>query len=194
MNKRVNAFTVSTTKQSIGLCKEHYQQMYEHIHHAAACDSCGVKPKKGEAFTRHCPSPTIVNGYLSHISNETSALTSSSTICLSCYKYFQSIVGQIKSVGEPNPVLATNDIDTVLTTLSQQIRSVRSRGNSIEFYEMVMCITAQNLATIMKADEAMLLSALYESFVNRVYIESKYYPSLRSLEEKNTPEALLSFW
>ena len=123
--------------------------MYEHMHHAAACDSCGAKPKKREAFTRHCPSPTLVSGYLSHISTETSALTSFSTICLSCYKYFQSIVGQIKSVHEPNPVLATNDIDTVLTTLSQQIQSDRSKGESIDFFEMVMCITAQNLATVM---------------------------------------------
>ena len=86
MNERVNMFTVSTTKQFIGLCREHYQQMYGHIHHAAAFDSCGAKPKKGEAYTRNCPSPSIVNGYLSHISIETSALTSSSTIYLSCYK------------------------------------------------------------------------------------------------------------
>ena len=42
--------------------------------------------EKERVFSRHCPSPDLINEYLSAISNEPSTLTSVSTICLSCYK------------------------------------------------------------------------------------------------------------
>ena len=66
LKERVNAFTVSTSKQSIGLCRKHYKQMYAFLYHTP-CDSCDDKPKRGEVFSRHCPSPALVNGYLSYI-------------------------------------------------------------------------------------------------------------------------------
>ena len=66
LRKRVHSFTVSTctSRQSIGLCKQHYNQMYVTLNHAAPCDLCGTRPKRGEVFSRHCPSPTIVNEYI----------------------------------------------------------------------------------------------------------------------------------
>ena len=119
LNERVNTFTISSSSQSVALCREHYAQVYTHLHPATPCDSCGVKPKKGEAFKRHCPSPAVVNGYLSHTSTKTSSLTASSVICTSCYKYFQTIVKQLnqKLVSTPTSNPSTNNIDTILTTI-----------------------------------------------------------------------------
>ena len=131
LNERVNTFTISSSSQSVALCREHYAQVYTHLHPATPCDSCGVKPKKGEAFKRHCPSPAVVNGYLSHISTETSSLTASSVICTSCYKYFQTIVKQLnqKLVSTPTSNPSTNNIDTILTTILQ---SLKCKGQTIE--------------------------------------------------------------
>ena len=87
LKQKVNAFTVTSDQSnSIGLCRQHYMLMYNTLH-AAPCDSCLAKPKKGETFNRHCSSPEVVNEYLSHVSAENSQLTSASTVCLTCYKY-----------------------------------------------------------------------------------------------------------
>ena len=79
LKQKVNAFTVTSDQSnSIGLCRQHYMLMYNTLH-AAPCDSCLAKPKKGETFNRHCSSPEVVNEYLSHVSAENSQLTSAST-------------------------------------------------------------------------------------------------------------------
>ena len=188
LKERVSAFMVSIATQSIGLCREHYQRMYVSLHQSTLCNSCGAMPKKGEVFSRHRGSPSGINGYLSHISSEPSSLTSSSTMCLPCYEYFQSIIAQEK---EANPVVVAKDIDTILTSLSEQVKDVRLKGERIEsseFYEMVMCIVTQTLANAMKADEAMLLSALYQLFVHKVHTEVKHYPMLHPVKDKNIPK------
>ena len=74
-------------------------------------------------------------------------LTSVSTICRSCYKYFQFIVSQVAK-GEQIPVQPIKDINTILASLSEQIESIRLKGTNIEsneFYEMVMCLNAREL-------------------------------------------------
>ena len=56
LKQKVNAFTVTSDQSnSIGLCRQHYMLMYNTLH-AAPCDSCLAKPKKGETFNRHCSS------------------------------------------------------------------------------------------------------------------------------------------
>ena len=124
---------------------------------------CTTKERKRRFFPRNCPSPDLINEYLSAISNEPSTLTSVSTICLSCYKYFQSIVSQVAK-GEQIPVQPIKDINTIFASLSEQIESIRLKGTNIEsneLYEMVMCLNARELAKTMSADEAMLLPTLY---------------------------------
>ena len=165
----MNEFTISSTSASIGLCKEHYARLYSYLHPSIPCESCSAKPKQWENFTRHCPSPNIVNGYLSHISNEKSTLTASSTIC---YKYFQSIVQQI---GTHTSSALTHDLDTIGRTLMQQIHFLKLKGQSIhkeEFYEMTMCKAANTLLTTVKCDEAMLLSKLYQAFCVKIQLDS----------------------
>ena len=71
-HERVCTFTMSAcaTKQSIGLCKKHYNKMYSILNQKTPCNSCGAQPRKGkgEVFSRHCPSPDLINEYLSAIS------------------------------------------------------------------------------------------------------------------------------
>ena len=52
---------------------------------------------------------------------------------------------------------------------------------------MAMCLTAQILAATLKADEAMLLSALYHTFLHTIKAESSNYPSLSLAEDKSVP-------
>ena len=72
-----------------------------------------------------------------------------------------------------------------------EIQSIRGRGENIEcseVYEMVLCMIGKDLTTKMKADEAMLLSTLYESFVKKVYTESKKYTSLDPVGKSKIPQ------
>ena len=75
-----------------------------------------------------------------------------------------------------------------------EIQSIRGRGENIEcseFYEMVLCMIGKDLTTKMKADEAMLLSTLYESFVKKVYTESRKIHLTGSCSKKqNSPETV----
>ena len=90
------------------------------------CESCQVKPKKGENFKRHYSSPGIVNQYLSQMSQETSTLTISSNLCLSCYKYFQSIIAEV--TGKGRPLVPTQNLETITTRLSMEIEAIRAKG------------------------------------------------------------------
>ena len=50
-----------------------------------------------------------------------------------------------------------------------------------------MCLNARELAKTMTADEAMLLPTLYRLFVELVYSEATYFPSLQPIEENSIP-------
>ena len=170
LKQKVNAFTVTSDQSnSIGLCRQHYMLMYNTLH-AAPCDSCLAKPKKGETFNRHCSSPEVVNEYLSHVSAENSQLTSASTVCLTCYKYFKSIIAEV--TGKGKPLVPTVSLGTILAKLMMEIESIRGKGETIdcgEFYEMVLCMTGKTLTTKMKSDEATLPHwSLHSWWITRV--------------------------
>ena len=172
----------------IGLCREHYTKMYT-ILNSAPCASCKTKPKKGETFNRHCSSPEIVNEYLNQVSEEKSALTSSCTICFTCYKHFQSIIAQV--TGKGTPLVPTESLGAIITRLTLEVEVIRGKGESIEcseFYEMVLCITGKYLSSRMKTDEAILLSTLYQSFVIQVHTEAKNYTSLDLIYGNKIPQ------
>ena len=160
--------------------------MYLHLH-PKACDSCGARPRKSEVFNRHCPSPDIVNSHLHHIAAEKSNLSASSIICISCYKYFQSILKQpIATSASCEP----SDLDSVSTSLAQKVEYLRSKGQNIsreEYFEMVLYQTAQILLAAMKSDEALLLSTLYNMYIGTIKAESQNYPSLILTPDIHTP-------
>ena len=69
-----------------------------------------------------------------------------------CYKYFQSVVQQLRPIGMPTTGVSTNDLDTVTTMLSQKIQLHRSKGRDTgkEVYEMIMYQLAQTLAAVLQ--------------------------------------------
>ena len=73
LHERVTAFSISDSQTSLALCQDHYLAMYRQIHHTTPCASCGVIPKKGVTFNRHCSDPHRLNDYLNrHVaSNDT---------------------------------------------------------------------------------------------------------------------------
>ena len=175
----MHGFTTDGSRESIALCKEHYERMYLHLH-PKACDSCGARPRKSEVFNRHCPSPDIVNSHLHHIAAEKSNLSASS------YKYFQSILKQpIATSASCEP----SDLDSVSTSFAQKVEDFRSKGQNISREEYFDCIyqTAQILLAAMKSDEALLLSTLYNMYIGTNKAESQNYPSLILTPDIHTP-------
>lgn len=174
----------SGTKESIGLCKKHYNCMYTCINPKEPCASCGAKRRERiEKDFRYCPSPYIINDYLNTVSNEPITLTSRSIICLSCYKYFQSIIADPSN----HPIMDVND---VIASLSECIDTLRGGGKEIEkedFYELMMCLCAKTLGSKMKADEAMLLPTLYHTFIELVSSEAPNFPSIQPMVENSIP-------
>ena len=157
--KRVIAFSIESSKSTIGLCQDHYTQMYAHLRHPTPCGSCGAKPKKGKTHTRHCPTPPLINKYLNHVSTEASSLTAASKVCFTCYKYFMAILTELKSMGDilqqlesedGQPSSSLGDIDSVIISLSTEIQALETKEESLGIaglFELALCITAQTLAT-----------------------------------------------
>ena len=120
-----------TPPASIGLCQEHYQKMYAHLHKTDSCDSCGGKARKGESYSRHCPAPHIINNYLNHISGESRTLTSSSKLCYTCYKYFSGIVKELQNETIQPQTTKKGNTDSVISYLLQRIQDIEETGEDI---------------------------------------------------------------
>ena len=56
-------FTVESNCAQVPLCQSHYNDMYTKAHTSNPCDSCRMKPRKGELFGRHCPAPDNLPKY-----------------------------------------------------------------------------------------------------------------------------------
>ena len=118
-------FKVESNCAPVPLCQSHYNDMYTKTHTSNPCDSCRMKPSKGELFGRHCPAPDKINAYLNIISNEPINLTSNSAICLPCYKYFNVILKQVKRANDDQATSDSTpdivpDIDEVFTMVSEK--------------------------------------------------------------------------
>lgn len=109
---------VDVPHDQLPLCQSHYNEMYRGITGSQPCDSCGVKPRKGEYFVRHCPSPGLVNIHLNNITDDHRALTNKSNICLPCYKYINSIVQKENMV---------RSIDSILVQISERKKAMLTR-------------------------------------------------------------------
>ena len=153
---------------------------------AKLCHSCGAKPRQHELFNRHCLSPSIVNCYLNHISTEMSNLTVSSVICMPCYNKLCNIYALL--VCQPLVYLPMT-LMPLLQCCHKKCNYTDQKGE-ILVYEMIVYQSAETLAAVMKADEAMLLSRLYQEFLSMIQIESKDYPSLSLTEEKHSQSSL----
>ena len=98
LHTRVTTFTVDDTDSTVPLCKKHYTELYSILRAPSTqcCEACGAKPKGKTKFVRRCQSPELANAYLSLLCNEQSKLSTTSTICSACYKFFLRITAQME--------------------------------------------------------------------------------------------------
>lgn len=77
----------------------HYTEWYKMEHRPKPCASCGAQVKAGTKYTRYCPDPHIVNGYITchHELQEIRTIAERDNICLDCYKLHTEIVKMEKS-------------------------------------------------------------------------------------------------
>ena len=105
------ALNISSSVDHLVLCPKHYAVAQRKLAPAQCCASCGMKPKRGEHFIRHCPDPQTINLVLLESTGSSHKLAANDKICLDCYK---SHVATLTSLGEvltPNELLE-KDIST----------------------------------------------------------------------------------
>ena len=179
---------------SVPLCQKHYMTVYAALHAPHPCHSCNSKPRRGEEYFRHCPSPDIINSYLKNMSSESCTLVESSIICNRCYQFFNSIITHFhhtKSIIQEIHSTAGIDLETVMATISSQIDTINSKANISreEYYDLIFCYTAQNIAKKLTRNEAMLLPTIYRSFFESAALKTSCYPYL-NLTTSDIPSTL----
>ena len=170
-SQQVVAFTVAGSGTSVGLCTEHYHQMYSLLHPPQPCASCGGKPERGESFSRRCPAPDVINAHLNNLTCELRTLTTESCICLPCYKYCNNIIQQLQSTcTSSKPV--TPPLSSIDKQLSGRIDALQSIGaqnlTTSDYIALLGCLSAQRVAEQLKNDEALLLPVVYREFVDQI--------------------------
>ncbi len=177
---QVVAFTVAGSGTSVGLCIEHYRQMYSMLHPPQPCASCGSKPKRRESFSRRCPAPDVINAHLNNLTCELRTLTSESCICLPCYKYCNNILQQLNSAGKTaKPDTQLGSIDEQLSHMIHTLESLGAQNlTTRDYIELMGCLSAQTVAEHLKKDEALLLPVVYRGFVDQVGNQAAQFPGL----------------
>ena len=105
------ALNISSSQDHLILCPKHYVEAHRKLASPQCCASCGMKPKRGTQFIRHCPDPETINLVLLENTGSSHKLAENDKICLDIYK---SHVAMLKSLGEvltPNELLE-KDIST----------------------------------------------------------------------------------
>lgn len=151
------------------LCQSHYMYVYNALQCPAdTCESCGSKCST--QYTRHCPSPEIINPYLTTVTNEESTLTKASKICNPCYQFFTRVINQQQS---GNSIGLAEVQDKIARRIQDLIQRELSQG---EYFELVFCYYAQELAMVMKKNEATLLPSSYNAFCDSAMDKLNEYP------------------
>ncbi len=90
------------------------------------------------------------NSHLNLISDESRKLTSNSTICLPCFKYFNAVLKQVHAQ-QTNVTEAQSDsapsIDEVFAAISEKQAFLLNKGSNLlhsEYFELITCLSATN--------------------------------------------------
>ena len=79
------------------LCNAHYQEVYKHFKVSSTpCAGCGNCPRRGTAYTRHCPNPLVINDHMQNQLGIECHITPSDRICYVCYKLHNQILHNIQ--------------------------------------------------------------------------------------------------
>ena len=172
LGKKLVAFSVAHNT-STPLCQEHYMCVYTSLQSLPNCECCNSKCS--EQYSRHCPSPDIINPYLNQVTNEASHLTKSSIVCNLCYQFFSRIINQRQQHSDTGTI----GMAEVQANLVKQIDTIKRKDGEItltDYTELIFCQSAQQLAKSMVKNEATLLPVIYKAFCESAMEKVGLYP------------------
>ena len=101
------ALNIEDSSEHLVLCPRHYTQLHRELSCAQCCASCGMKPKRGTYFTRHCRDIQTINLLLFENTGCDQRLTETDQICLTCYKSHLAVLKSRSEVITSNELLET---------------------------------------------------------------------------------------
>ena len=92
-------YGIEYTGEPFVLCRKCFNETYATFYgsHGIPCSSCGAKPKKGTAFSRHSPDAEKVSQHLSKQTGQNIIINPDDYLCSTCYKIHSSIIESLKS-------------------------------------------------------------------------------------------------
>ena len=131
-------FSIENIEQ-VQVCSNHYHLLYKRSHESTLpCKTCGCKPKKCQAFNRHCPSPEIIEKYLRAKQGFSDVIHCDDVICLSCYKQHMDIIQTVKLFvpGEcsdtTTPDSTDADLDALISQLEKTAEELQTESDTPE--------------------------------------------------------------
>ena len=81
------------------LCAKHYTALYRQLNMAQPCASCGVMPKQGTSFTRHCPDSLLINKIMRESSGDENVvcIQESDCVCNVCYRVHLAMLKSVEA-------------------------------------------------------------------------------------------------
>lgn len=139
--------------ETILLCPVHYHQIYKKSK-LANRSSCGACPKQGSPFFRHSPDPSTVAQFLGH-TTESTPITASDCLCLSCYKVHLAILKHIEESQNTPAAKLKSDIELWRYELS----------NTDDKLKIAQLETVLYVAKHLQHQEALLLPSISAHFI-----------------------------
>ena len=103
------------------LCPKHYTALHRQFHASEPSVSCGIKPKQGKCFTRHCPNAAI-NEILRESNVDSNQIQETDYVCDACYKTHLSMLKHTDETYDNKKLMTL--IKSWITTLADDIIDV----------------------------------------------------------------------
>ena len=134
-----------STDEQLMLCNAHYQEVYKHFKVSSTpCAGCGNCPRRGTAYTRHCPNPLVINDHMQNQLGIECHITPSDRICYVCYKLHNQMLHNIQAGNIPS--------DTALSDLISSLNYIKGDG-----LENAIAKTAMYVGQHLLSQKALLL-------------------------------------
>ena len=125
---------IRSTTTDIVFCPYHYHLSYRHTHaKIVECrKTCKAKPKRGEAYSRHCPNPPVIEKYLA--TSDKGLSRNHNKHCYECYRKFSELVFTLKLFNAPiddksdptvQGISTDADLDTLLHSLHNRLLAIQ---------------------------------------------------------------------
>ena len=106
------------------------------------------KAKRGETFTQYCPESDLINTHMESISDDHQQLHHDSRVCLTCYKYYHSIIIQVWHIQgtDSQSCPEGSTLDGVFSNIASCVHTLSEHDLSVNDYlELMRCLTAKKV-------------------------------------------------